>query len=92
MCIDFIDLNRAYPRDHYPLPIIDRLVDSTIGHAVCSFVDIILGYHQIKLDLDDEEKKAFITDSRVCCYKVMPFRLKNIRVTYQCLVTKCLRD
>ena len=50
MCVDFIDLNRACPKDSYPLPHIDLLVDSTAGHQLLSFMDAFFGYNQIKLD------------------------------------------
>jgi len=45
MCIDFIDLNRACPKDSYPLLKIDKLVDSTAGHEVMSFMDAFSSYH-----------------------------------------------
>ena len=47
MCIDFMDLNRAYPKDSYPLPRIDTLVDSTVRHQLLSFMDAFSGYNQI---------------------------------------------
>ena len=53
MCVDFIDLNKACPKDDYPLPKIDRLVDSTAGHALLSFMDANAGYHQIRLAEED---------------------------------------
>ena len=45
MCLDFTDLNKAYPKDSYPLPRIDQLVDSTVGHKLLSFMDAFLGYN-----------------------------------------------
>ena len=53
MCIDFINLNKAYPKDSYPLPCIDLLVESTVGHQLLSFMDAFFGYNQIKLDEAD---------------------------------------
>ena len=50
MCVDFIDLNKACPKDSYPLPCIDQLVDSTAGHQLLSFIDAFSGYNQIKMD------------------------------------------
>ncbi len=82
MCVDFTDINRAYPKEHYLLPTIDRLVDATLGNVVCLLVDAISGYHLIKMNPKDEEKTSFITDLVVYCYKVMPFDLKNARATY----------
>lgn len=47
MCIDFSDLNKACPKDHYPLPRIDQLVDSIFGCELMSMMDAYQGYHQI---------------------------------------------
>ncbi|XP_021713582.1 uncharacterized protein LOC110681765 [Chenopodium quinoa] len=88
MCVDFTDLNRACPKDCYPLPRIDRLVDSTSGHALLSFMDAFSGYHQVSLYEPNRTKAAFITDSGVFCYKAMPFGLRNAGATYQKLVDK----
>lgn len=82
MCVDFTDLNRACPKDHYPLPSIDRLVDVTAGYAVCSLFDVISGYHQIMMEGLDAEKTTFITNEGALCYKVMPLSLNNARATY----------
>ena len=88
ICVDFTDLNKACPKDSFPLPRIDQLVDSTTGHKLLTFMDAFSGYNQIKMDEEDQEKTAFITSKRLYCYKVMPFRLKNARATYQRLVNK----
>ena len=53
VCIDFTDLNKAYLKDPFPMPKIDKLVDATIGHHRMSFLDAFQGYHQIPLALDD---------------------------------------
>ena len=50
MCVGFMDLNKACPKDSYPIPRIDQLVDSTVGHQLLSFMDAFLGYNQIKMD------------------------------------------
>jgi len=60
MCTNFIDLNKVCPKDAYPLPNIDSLVDGVAGCALLSFMDAYLGYNQIKLHPNDEEKIAFI--------------------------------
>lgn len=92
MCVDFIDLNKTCLKDHYPLPSIDKLVDLTSVHTVVSFLDAISGYHQIMMDTEDAEKTSFITDERVFYYKVMPFKLKNVGVMYQRLVSEIFKD
>ena len=88
MCVDFIDLNKAYPKDSFPLPRIDQLVDSTTGHKLLSLMDAFSGYNQILMDEEDQEKTSFVTSQRLYCYKVMPFGLKNIGATYQRLVNR----
>ena len=90
MCVDFTDLNKACPKDSYPLPSIDALVDSASGCKLLSFLDSFLGYNQIKMHPMDEEKTAFMTEKSCYCYKVMPFGLKNVGATYQRLMDKVL--
>ena len=88
LCIDFTDVNRACPKDSFPLPRIDLIVDATAGHELLSFMDAFSGYNQISMDPDDQEKTSFITGQGTYCYRVMPFRLKNARDTYQRLVNR----
>ena len=88
MCVDFTDLNRACPKDSYPLPRIDTLVDSTARHELLSFMDAFSGYNQIKMKEEDQEKTSFVTSQGIFCYKVMPFELKNAGATYQRLMNK----
>ena len=83
MCIDFTDLNKACPKDRYPLPKIDKLVDAVVGHALLSFMDAFSGYHRISLYQEDQEKTAFITDRSLYCYRMMAVGLKNTGATYQ---------
>ena len=82
MCNDFTDLNRFCPKDPYPLPRIDQLVDSTAGCALLSFMDAFQGFYQIRMAEEDIEKTAFITDFGVYCFNVMPFGLRNTGATY----------
>ena len=77
MCIDFTDLNQACPKDSFPLPRIDQLVDSTAGHKLLTFMDAFSGYNQILMAEEDQEKTAFVTSQGLYCYRVMPFGLKN---------------
>ena len=51
--VDFMDLNKACPKNPFPMPKIDQLVDITVGHPWMSFLDAFQGYHQIPLALDD---------------------------------------
>ncbi|XP_034218821.1 uncharacterized protein LOC117630185 [Prunus dulcis] len=77
MCQDYTDLNKACPKDSFPLPRIDQLVDATAGHELLSFMDAYSGYNQIFMHPPDSEHTAFITDKGLYCYNVMPFGLKN---------------
>nr|CAN79683.1 hypothetical protein VITISV_011289 [Vitis vinifera] len=91
VCVDYTNLNNACPKDSFPLPRIDQIVDSTSGQGMLSFLDAFSGYHQIPMSPDDEEKTAFITPHGLYCYKVMSFGLKNAGATYQRLMTKIFK-
>nr|XP_017221509.1 PREDICTED: uncharacterized protein LOC108198257 [Daucus carota subsp. sativus] len=91
-CIDFTDLNKACPKDSFPLPRIDQLVDSTAGHALLSFMDAYSGYNQIPMYEPDQEHTSFITDRGLYCYIGMPFGLINAGATYQRLVNMMFKD
>ena len=75
--MNFTDLNKACPKDSFPLPRINQLVDFTIGHKLLTFMDAFSRYNQIKMVEEDQEKTAFVTSQGLYCYKVVPFRLKN---------------
>ncbi|XP_039688638.1 uncharacterized protein [Medicago truncatula] len=92
MCVDYQDLNKASPKDDFPLPHIDVLVDSTTRCKVFSFMDGFSGYNQIKMALEDREKTSFITPWGAFCYLVMPFGLINAGATYQRGMTKIFHD
>ena len=86
--MDFTDLNRVCPKDPFPMPQIDQLVDASVGHPRMSFLDVFQGYHQIPLALEDQEKTGFVTPTGNYHYKVIPFGLKNPESTYQKMMTK----
>ena len=88
LCIDFTDINKACPKDSFPLPRIDLIVDATAGHELLSFMDAFSGYNQISMDPGDQEKTSFVTAQGTYCYRVMPFGLKNAGATYQRLVNR----
>ena len=88
LCIYFIDINRACPKDSFLLPWIDLIVNATTGHELLSFMDVFFGYNQISMDPNDQERTLFVTGQGTYCYRVMPFGLKNASTTYQRLVNK----
>ena len=61
ICVDFTDINKMCPKDSYPLPRINVLVDSIARHQLLSFMDAFSGCNQIKLDEADQEKTSFFT-------------------------------
>jgi hypothetical protein len=92
MCIDYTDLNKHCPKDPFPLPRIDQVVDSTAGNVLVCFLNCYSGYHQIAPHPNDEDKTVFITPHDIYCYKVMTFGLKNAGATYQKAIQKCLKS
>ncbi|KAA0061107.1 uncharacterized protein E5676_scaffold863G001650 [Cucumis melo var. makuwa] len=66
VCVDFRDLNNACPKDDFPLPIMEIMIDATTGHEALSFMDGSSGYNQIQMTLDDEEKTSFQTPKGQC--------------------------
>ena len=91
ICVDFTDFNKACPKDSYPLPRIDQLVDFITSHKLLSFMDAFYGYNQIRMDRADQEKTSFVTSQGLFYYEVMPFSLKNVGATYQRLVNHMFR-
>jgi hypothetical protein len=81
MCIDYTSLNKACPKDEYPLPRIYQIVDSTASCELLPFLDAYSGYHKISLAIDDENT-SFITPFGIFCYTKMAFGLKNGGATY----------
>src|SRR4051812_24731845 len=92
MCVDFMSLNKHCPKYHFPLPRIDQIIDLMAGCEKLSFLDAYLGYNQIRLKVEDQEKTAFITPFGVFCYNTMPFGLKNAGAMYQRCMQACLKD
>ncbi|XP_074346682.1 uncharacterized protein LOC141685485 [Apium graveolens] len=90
-CVDFNDLNKACPKDSFPLPRINQLVNAMAGHALLCFMDVYSGYNQIPMYEPDQEHTSFITNRGLYCYIGMPFGLINIGATYQRFVNKMFK-
>jgi hypothetical protein len=91
MCIDFTDLNKACPKDEFPLPRIDSLVDAAASSELMSLLDCYSGYHQIWMK-EDEPKISFITPSGTYCYLRMPEGLKNAGGSFSRMTAKVLHS
>ena len=89
MCVDFRNLNKTCPKDDFPLPCIDVLVDNTADSTLMSFMDGFSRYNQIKMGPRDMTKTTF-TKWEIYCYTMMPFGLKNAGATYQRMATALL--
>jgi hypothetical protein len=85
VCIDFRDLNRVTPKDEYPMPIADFLVNAASGNRILSFLDGSAGYNQLFMADEDISKMTFICPGFVGLFEwvVMAFGLKNAGATYQ---------
>jgi hypothetical protein len=92
MCIDFTDLNKACPKDEFPLPRIDSLVDAAASSELMSLLDCYSGYHQIWMKKEDEPKTSFITLSGTYCYLWMPEGLKNAGGSFSRMKAKVLHS
>jgi hypothetical protein len=92
MCVDYTNLNKACPKDPFPLPRIDQVIDSTAECELLSFVDAYSDFHQIPLYQPNQIKTSFIILYGAHCYRTMPFRLRNAGATYQRCMQKCLYD
>src|ERR1041384_214438 len=79
MCVDYGPVNKHCPKDHFPLPRIDQIIDSTKGCDLLSFLNAYSGYNQIRMKEEDEEHTSLITPYGVFCYRTMPFGLKKRR-------------
>ena len=88
VCVDFTDLNKACPKDPFPMPWIDQLVDATVAHPQMSFLVTFQEYNKIPLALGDQEKAAFVIPTGNYHYKMIPFSLKNVGSTYQRMIIR----
>jgi hypothetical protein len=92
MCIDFTSLNKACPKDNFPLPWIDKIVDSVVGCEVMFLLDCFSGYHQIYMKEEDKASTSFITPFSTYCFIKMPEGLKNVGSTFSRLTKRVLES
>jgi hypothetical protein len=85
VCIDFRNLNIATPKNEYPMPIADMLINNASGHRVIIFLDGNAGYNQIFIAKEDMSKMAFCCPNFIGLFEwvVMTFGLKKAGTTYQ---------
>jgi hypothetical protein len=92
MCTDFTGLNKYCLKDDFPLTRIDKVVDSVVGCETMALLDCFLGYHQIWLCKEDEQKTSFITPFDTYCYLRMSEGLKNDGPTFNRMMKAILKE
>jgi hypothetical protein len=83
LCIDFKNLNKVSLKDNYPLPKMDHILQKVVGASRISLLDGFLGYNQVLVHPDDQEKTTFTTPWGAFMYVKMPFGLMNVGATFQ---------
>jgi hypothetical protein len=92
VCTKFRDLNHACPKENFPTPFIDQIIDHCADHEELSFMDGFFEYNQIQIHLADQYKTTFTTPWGTFAYHIMPFRLKNVGATFQQAMTYIFHD
>ena len=92
MCVDYRDLNKACPKENYPTPFIDQIIDDCAGCEIFSFMDVFSGYNQIDILPQDQHKMAFICPWGTFAYRKLPFGLKNAGATFQRAMSYAFHD
>jgi hypothetical protein len=92
VCVDYRDVNKVCPKDNYPTPFFDQIVDDCAGSEIFSLMDGFLGYNQINILLADQHKTAFIFLWGTFTYQKLPFGLKNVGVTFQRAISYAFHD
>ena len=92
VCIDFRDLNKSYPKENFPTPHIDQIIDNCAGSVIFSFMDGFSGHNQIEILPSDQHKMEFIFAWGTFAYKKLPFGLKNDGATFQHVMSYAFHD
>jgi hypothetical protein len=83
VCTDLGDLNKACPKDNYPMPLIDQMNNECVTNEIFSFMDVFSNYNQIEIQLEYQQNIAFIYPWGMFSYRKMLFGIKNNGVTFQ---------
>jgi hypothetical protein len=83
VCVDYRDINKAYPKDNFPTPFVDQIINDCAGSEIFSLMDGFSGYNQINISPKDQHKTAFICPWGTFAYRKLPFGLKNVDATFQ---------
>jgi hypothetical protein len=91
-CVDYRNINKAYPKENYPMPFIDQIIDNCVDNVIFSFMDGFLGYKQIDILPDDQHKTTFICSWGTFSYRKLPFGLKNVGASFQWAMSYAFHD
>jgi hypothetical protein len=92
VCVDYRDINKACPKDNFPTPFIDQIVDDCAGSEIFSLMDGFSGYNQINIAPEDQHKTTFICPWGTFAYRKLPFGLKNAGATFQRAMSYAFHD
>ena len=92
VCVNYRDINKACPKDNYPTPYIDQIIDNCARNEMYSFMDGFFGYNQINILLANQPKTAFICPWGTFSYCKLPFGLKNVGETFQRAMSYAFHD
>jgi hypothetical protein len=92
VCIDYRDINKSCPKDNFPTPFVDQIVDDCTGSEIFSLMDGFSGYNKINILPEDQHKTTFICPWGTFSYRKLPFGLKNVGATFQCTMYYAFHD
>ena len=92
VCVNLKKVNATTIKDHYPLPIIDHMLERVVGAQAYSFLDRFSGYNQLSIAPKDQHKTAFVMERGIFAYRVMPFEFTNVPSTFQRLMCHIFKD
>ena len=91
MVIDYRALNKITIKNKYPLPLIDELLDMVSGSTIWTSLDLMSGYHQVRVAAEDTHKTAFRTRYGSYEFRVMPFGVTNAPSHFSAMMMDVLR-
>jgi hypothetical protein len=92
VCVDYRDINKACPKDNFPTPFIEQIVDDCAGSEIFSLMDGFSGYNQINITPEDQHKTAFICPCGTFAYRKLPLGLKNVGMMFQRAMSYAFHD
>jgi hypothetical protein len=92
VCVDYRDINKSCPKDNFPTPFVDQIVDDCVGSEIFSLMDGFSGYNQINIVPANQHKITFICPWGTFAYRKLPFGLKNAGANFQCAIFYAFHD